>query len=131
MNHELEESAFAAWLDAYKAAWERRDPAAAAALFTLDATYCETPFDPPIEGRQGIAAYWAKAVGGQEDVSFTYEIIACSEDEGVCHWHCAFTALPGGGRVDLDGIFRCRFGEPGRVAGFQEWWHVRVGPPAA
>jgi len=130
MKRGLEESAFAAWLDAYKAAWEKRDPAAAAELFTPDATYRETPFDAPIEGRKGIAAYWAKAVAGQEDVRFSYEIIACAGDEGLCHWHCAFAARPGGGRVDLDGIFRCRFAEAGQVDRFEEWWHVRVASPA-
>lgn len=126
MNHSLEQSTFAAWLDAYKAAWEKRDAAAAADLFTPHATYRETPFDPPTEGRDGIRAYWAEAVARQEDVHFSYEIIACTGDEGLCHWHCAFTARPDGGQVELDGIFRCRFAEPGQVDRFEEWWHVRV-----
>ena len=130
MNSRLEEAAFAAWLDSYKKAWEARDPAAAAALFTPDATYQEAPFDAPVEGAAGIAAYWAKAVAGQKDVSFTYEILACAGDEGLCQWHCAFTASPGGDQVDLDGIFRCRFADSAHVDRFQEWWHVKVQPAA-
>ncbi len=125
MKHGLEEATFAAWLDAYKAAWEARDPAAAAALFTPDATYREMPFDAPIEGTESIAAYWTKAVAGQEDILFTYEIFACASDEGICHWHCAFTGVPGGHKIELDGIFRCRF-DKDRVAAFQEWWHIRL-----
>ena len=133
MTYRLDEAAFAAWLDSYKAAWEARDPAAAAALFTPDATYHEMPFDAPIQGTQGIAAYWAKAVAGQESIFFTYDIFACAGDEGFCHWHCAFTGRPGGERIELDGVFRCRFAEPGQVDRFQEWWHVAVrpGPSAA
>ena len=131
MTVRLDEAAFAAWLDSYKAAWESRDAAAAAALFTPEASYHEMPFDPPIEGREAIAAYWAKAVAGQKDIVFTYEILACSEDEGLCHWHCAFAAVPAGDRIDLDGIFRCRFAGPTQVDRFQEWWHVAVRPAAA
>ena len=128
MSFRLEKAAFAAWLDSYKRAWEARDPAAAAALFTPDASYREMPFEPPIEGAAAIAAYWARAVAGQKDVSFTYEVLACAGDEGLCHWHCAFTADPGGDHVDLDGIFRCRFADPAHVDRFQEWWHVKAVP---
>lgn len=129
MSYRLEGAAFAAWLDAYKAAWEARNPAAAAALFTPDARYHEMPFDAPIEGSDGIAAYWAQAVAGQEDILFTYRILACAGDEGLCHWHCAFTGIPGGEKIDLDGIFRCRFADPALVARFEEWWHIRIVPP--
>ncbi len=126
MTYRLEESAFTAWLEAYKAAWQTRDPAAAAALFTPAASYHEMPFDPPIEGTEGIAAYWAKAVAGQKDVRFTYEILACAGDEGICHWHCAFSGTAGGETIELDGILRCRFADPDHVDRFQEWWHVHV-----
>ena len=129
MSFVLEQAVFASWLDAYKAAWEGRDAVAAAALFTADASYHEMPFDRPIEGADAIAAYWARAVADQRDVRFAYEILARTGDEGLCHWHCAFTAVPGGENIDLDGIFRCRFADQDRVADFQEWWHVRVVTP--
>lgn len=128
MSYCLDEAAFAAWLETYKTAWEQRDPAAATALFTPDASYHEMPFDAPIEGAGAIAAYWANAVAGQRDIRFTSQILSCAGDEGIAHWHCAFTGISGGEQIDLDGIFRCRFAEAGRVAHFQEWWHVRVAP---
>lgn len=128
MSYSLDKSTFVAWLDAYKAAWEARDPEAATALFTADASYHEMPFDAPIEGRKDIAAYWAKAVAGQENIAFTYEVLACSGDAGLCHWHCAFIGSPGGAAIDLDGVFHCRFADSGHVDRFREWWHVRVVP---
>lgn len=124
----LDAAAFAAWLDGYKAAWEGRDAAAAGALFAEDATYRETPYDEPFAGRTAIEAYWAKVTSGQQDIAFTYEVIACTGDEGVAHWHCTFTAAPGGETIDLDGIFRCGFADSGRVRRFEEWWHIRVTP---
>ena len=130
MSWSLDEAAFAAWLDRYKAAWEQRDPGAAAALFTEDASYRETPYDPPFEGRAEIEAYWAKAVGGQCDVRFSAKILACAADRGLCHWHATFTAIEGGATIDLDGIFHCRFADPNLVATFEEWWHLKVTPAA-
>ena len=124
----LSEEEWAAWLDRYKAAWEQRDPAMAGALFTADAVYAETPFDPPFEGRQAIESYWDRTVSGQKDVTFSYEPLGCRGDEGLSRWHAAFTAVPGGASVDLDGIFRCAFADSRTVRRLEEWWHVRVVP---
>src|SRR6185436_2064267 len=49
---------FTQWLRAYQAAWEGRDPAAAAGLFTGDARYFWTPLVPPAQGPRAIAAAW-------------------------------------------------------------------------
>ena len=128
MTYSLTDTAFAEWLEGYRAAWEQRDPALAAALFTEDASYRETPYDEPMQGREAIRDYWARVVAGQKDVRFTYEILACAGAEGVCRWHAAFTGVPGGEAIDLDGIFRCRFADAAHVDRFQEWWHIRILP---
>ena len=126
----IDEAGFAHWLEGYRKAWEERDPAQAGALFTEDASYREAPFDPPMIGRRAIEEYWARVTAGQKHVGFTYEILACRGDEGVSKWHAAFTGVPGGEAIDLDGIFRCRFAEGGLVSELEEWWHIRVVPPA-
>jgi hypothetical protein len=130
MSFELDRHDFARWLEGYREAWERSEPARAAALFTETASYRETPFDPPMEGRAAIEDYWAKAVAGQKDIRFTYEVLACADDVGLCRWHVAFTGVPGGEAIDLDGIFRCRFAEAGLVETFEEWWHIHVTSPS-
>lgn len=130
MTYSIDERAFANWLDRYRQAWEQRDPAAASALFTEQATYRETPYDPPFEGRAEIEAYWAKAVAGQRDVRFTSDILACSGDRGISRWHATFNAVEGGATIDLDGIFLCRFADDSLVAAFEEWWHLKVTPAA-
>ena len=45
---------FGEWLNAYKLAWESGDPGKAAALFTPDVVYEETPFDEPMRGLEAI-----------------------------------------------------------------------------
>jgi len=53
----MDQTKFTDWLDAYKRAWETRDPEAAANLFTANANYHETPFEDPVRGREGIRDY--------------------------------------------------------------------------
>ena len=126
----IDAARFAEWLDGYGRAWEERDPAQAGALFTDEASYRETPFDPPMIGRKAIEEYWARVTAGQKDVRFTHQVLACRGDEGVSRWHAAFTGVPGGEAIDLDGIFRCTFAEDGRVSALEEWWHIRIVPAA-
>ncbi len=120
----------AAWLDRYKQAWETRDPAAAGALFSADASYHEMPFDAPMQCRAAIEAYWARVTAGQANVRFSYEIVASSGDQGVSQWHATFNSVPDGATIDLDGVFVCRFADALTVNALREWWHVRVTPAA-
>lgn len=119
---------FSAWLGRYKSAWETRDPAAAAALFTADAEYHWTPYDPPQRGRDEIAAAWDGAVRGQKDVAFSFEVLAVEGDRGIAHWHTRLTSVPDGEPVELDGIFVTTFAGTGQCRNFREWWHLRGKP---
>ncbi len=129
----MTEAEFAAWLEAYKRAWVEQDPVAAANLFAPDATYREIPFDPPMQGRAEIEAYWRKnVVEAQNDIHFGYEIYAVTGAVGLCRWWCTMTE--NGERVEFDGIFRCVFSGSGvglpLCHTFEEWWHERVVPPS-
>lgn len=127
---ELTEAAFQAWLEGYKTAWENGDPDAVTALFAEDATYRETPFRPAMQGRGEIGDYWcAGARDAQRGVSFGYEVWAVSGAVGVCRWWARFQRVKDGERVELDGVFRCVFGESGEgvplCRSLEEWWHRR------
>jgi hypothetical protein len=111
------------WLGAYKRAWEDRDPVAAADLFTADAAYHETPFDEPSRGRDGIFEYWSDVPRTQRGISFSYEILATTENGGVAHWRASFLRLPADDPVELDGIFLVKLDADGRCTEFREWWH--------
>jgi hypothetical protein len=52
---QLSLAALEAWLARYEQAWEQRDPAQAAALFTDNAPYHDMPFDAPKAGRTASA----------------------------------------------------------------------------
>ncbi len=119
MNHD----ALAAWLDAYKRAWEGRDPDQVVGIFTEDAIYAETPFAAPAVGHDGIRRYWENATGPQRDVSFGYDII--SADPAVVHWTAGFALPAHGNRGQLDGVFHLEFAADGRCSRLREWWFFR------
>jgi hypothetical protein len=62
--------AFESWLNAYRQAWENRDPEAAAAFFTESGTYQVTPFLEPICGRKAIFEYWSEVARTEENAIF-------------------------------------------------------------
>ena len=120
----MKETELRVWLEGYREAWETRDPEAAAALFSRDAGYYETPFLPPARGRDGIRNYWANATRSQSNVSFSYEIVTVAGDRGVARWWAEFTRASSGRRAVLDGIFLLEFDEEGLCRELREWWHM-------
>ena len=122
----LTAAALEGWLARYKEAWEQRDPARAAALFTENAPYHETPFDTPKAGRNGIRDYWATVTADQRDVDFTSSVVAVNGGTGVARWSAKLKSASSGVRVELDGIFVLTFDGGGLCSELREWWHVRT-----
>jgi ketosteroid isomerase-like protein len=115
---------FDAWLRGYQNAWEQRNAQAAADLFTTDAAYYWTPFDAPQRGRTEIAAAWDKAVSGQRDVHFSYEILAVNGAVGIAHWHTKLMAVPANTPFELDGVLVATLTDTQHCREFREWWHT-------
>lgn len=119
------------WLRALGDAWERRDPEAAAALFTDDATYSTDPFTPPRRGRPAVRAYWAGEVAGQRDVRVRFGEPVVSGDRAVAEWWATLRddgADPAGST--LAGIVVLRFAADGRCAALREYWMSSAGTTA-
>jgi hypothetical protein len=113
------------WLERYGRAWADRNPLAAKGLFSPGAEYHETPFDPPFIGREAIGEYWADVPRSQADITFQSRVLAVFDRTGIAHWHAAFTRVPSGRRVELDGVFVLTFDEGGSCTELREWWHRR------
>ena len=122
----LTPAALEAWLARYEEAWEQRDPARAAALFTENAPYHEMPFDAPKAGRGGIRDYWAKVTADQRDVDFTSSVVAVNGKTGIARWNAKLKSASSGVRVELDGVFVLTFDDSGLCSELREWWHVRT-----
>jgi ketosteroid isomerase-like protein len=123
---QLTPAALEAWLGRYEEAWELRDSARAAALFTENAPYHETPFDAPKAGRNGIREYWTTVTADQRGVDFKSEVVAVNGRTGVARWSASLTSASSGARIELDGVFVLTFDENGLCSELREWWHVRT-----
>ena len=119
----MNSDSFKTWLDAYGRAWENRDPQAAVKLFTADATYRETPFDETMCGREAISEYWSNETRAQEDIKFSCEILAVSEQKGIARWKVSLVRIPSKSQVKFDGIFVVYFNAENLCTVFEEWWH--------
>src|SRR6185295_9895301 len=106
---EMDAMDFDHWLKAYQQAWQGRDAAAAAALFSADAEYYWTPLDPPALGPAGVAAAWEGAVSQQRDITFRYEVLAVTATTGIAKWRADFTRLPTQGKVRIEGVLTAEF----------------------
>jgi len=114
--------AFAAWLAAYKQAWETLDAAASVALFSEDALYPISPFSSPLVGRDAITAYWSNVAATQSDVHFDDYILAVTAELGINHGSVSFIRRKTGKLIRLDGIFVVRLNAEGRCLEFRECW---------
>ncbi len=124
---ELTPAAVEAWLARYEQAWELRDSALAAALFTENAAYHEMPFDAPKAGRAGIRDYWATVTADQRDVDFKSHVVAVNGRTAVARWSANLKSASNGMRVELDGIFVLTFESSDLLCSeLREWWHVRT-----
>ncbi len=125
----MPEQPFHDWMAALGAAWEARDPAAAAALFAEDVRYHETPFDEPMVGVEAVRAYWAEVPERQRDVRFGFEVLATTPKGGLARWQAWFERIAADGtRRELDGVVMVELGDDGRCSLLREWWHGRDRP---
>jgi ketosteroid isomerase-like protein len=114
-----------AWLSAYGAAWQRKAPDAAAAIFADDARYYETPYAEPFRGPAGVRDYWSNVTADQRDIEFAADLIGVIGPTAVARWSAKFVLISNGANVELNGIFLLKFDADKRCSELREWWHAR------
>ena len=112
-----------AWLEKYGRAWETRDAKVAGELYAEDGTYQVTPFVEPMRGRAAILEYWTHVAQTEEQVQFSYEILAVTPEQGIARWRASFVIAPGRLQTKLDGIFVLALDGQGKCTRLREWWH--------
>jgi hypothetical protein len=75
------------WLESFGRVWKERDAAAAAAIFTPDASYRNSPFlGEPYVGTEAIEGFWAAAVEHVTSVDFRYGTPVIDGDRVGVEW---------------------------------------------
>ena len=124
-NPALEPGYLQGWLDRYGEAWVSRDADAAAALFSADADYFETPYADAFHGRDGIRGYWSTVTADQRDIEFDAQVLAVDGNVGVAEWSATFVSASTGESIGLDGVFVLEFDADGMCTTLREWWFLR------
>jgi SnoaL-like domain len=114
------------WLDGYVDAWRSNDPAKIEALFTEDAVYAWSPFDPePARGSRAIVEGWLKEPDEPDSWDCHYEPLAVSGEIGIAKGWTRYH--PAGSRPprEFANLFVTRFDTSGRCSEFTEWFMER------
>lgn len=103
------------WVAGYEKGWRGADLDAVARLFTEDARYRRSPYDPPQVGHEAIRAFWV-----DDELAFTVDAqpVAIEGDTAVVRLEVRY-----GDPVTQEyrDLWVLRFASDGRVADFEEW----------
>jgi predicted SnoaL-like aldol condensation-catalyzing enzyme len=113
------------WAETYRRAWEQRDSAAAAALFTPDATYRSNIFEDPHEGHDGIAGYWSNVTAAQTDTKVRMGRPFLDGDRVAVEFWTNMKV--DGADVTLPGCLLLDFTDDGLCRRLREYWHFQPG----
>lgn len=122
-----------AWITGYERAWRTAGTEALNGLFTEDASYRLTPFEPPIVGLAAIAEMWeAERRGPDERFALSSEIVAIERYIAVARLEVRYEDPSPQQYRDL---WIISFAFDGRCQAFEEWpfWpgQPHVAPRAA
>ena len=115
-----------AWVAEYEQAWHAGDTGAVARLFTEDAVYLTTPYDPARVGHSSIEEFWTVDEGRE----FTVEAspVAVQDDTAVVRLVVTYLQDEPQEYTDL---WVLQFADDGRVARYEEWPFWPGGPRSA
>ena len=109
-------------VDLYIRAWVEQDTDLIGTIFTDTATYHERVFEPPIQDRDGIRAYWKnKVVESQSSIKCKLLNLYLDGDTAIVEWEAEFDDLIQKVRKRIREVAILVF-EGRRVASLREYW---------
>lgn len=102
------------WVARYERAWHEDDASAVPALFTQDARYLRSPYEPPLVGHGAIAGFWS------DPTPFTMSAVpvAVALPDAVVRVEVRYG---GDEPQEYRDLWVLRFADDGRVEHFEEW----------
>jgi SnoaL-like domain len=119
MGQVIDRALVGQWLTGYEAAWRTPGTEGLAGLFTGDATYLKSPYEPPVTGLDAIKRMWDEEREGPDEVfTIATDILAVDDPTAVVRAEVIYGDPPAQEYRDLWVI---RFAGDGRCAWFEEW----------
>ena len=104
------------WVDEYERAWRDSDREAVVRLFSDDAAYRASPYEPSKIGHDAIKAFWLDDAG--KAFGMTADVLAVDGDVAVVRVDVVYNGPP---EEEYRDLWVLRFAGDGRVADFEEW----------
>lgn len=114
---------FQAWLEAYLRPQEQRSAEKIPEVFAEDGVYWYGPYYEPRRGVQAIYDHHKNALSHQEDLHYSYEILATTDACGIAKFNLELRDLMAGEPNRYEGIFLVYLDQDNRCTLFQEWYH--------
>ncbi len=107
------------WVASYERAWRTPGTTTLPGLFTDDASYQTSPWEPPLTGIDAIGELWeAERVSPDETFTVGAEVVAIEGDTAVVRVQVDYERAESGRWRDL---WVLRFATDGRCTHFEEW----------
>ncbi|MGY1730564.1 YybH family protein [Geodermatophilus sp. SYSU D01045] len=112
----MDRAGVARWVAGYERAWREGDVAGVARLFTDDARYRRSPYEPSEVGHAAIQAFWREDEG--RTFTVTAEPVAVDGRDAVVRLEVRYgDPAP----QEYRDLWVLRFADDGRVEDFEEW----------
>jgi ketosteroid isomerase-like protein len=107
------------WLAGYEAAWRAPGTSGLAGIFTADASYRHSPYEPPVVGLDAISRMWDEDRDGPDEVfALATEIVAVDGPTAVVRAEVRYGDPV---RQEYRDLWLMRLGDDGRCSWFEEW----------
>ncbi len=121
----MNKSALEDWLKKLGNAWSKRDPKAAASLFSKDCRYYEAALEKPCKSWNDILSLWLVVPKNQKGIKFSFKLLSTSGNTAVANWKVTRTLIPGNEKQQIDGIFQISLNDKGLCTFFKQWRTVK------
>jgi SnoaL-like domain len=119
MRQVIDRAVVGQWLAGYEAAWRAPGTESLATLFTIDATYSQSPYEQPVTGLDAIKRMWEEE-RESPDEAFTLatDIVAVDDPTAVVRAEVSYGDPP---HQEYRDLWVIRFASDGRATWFEEW----------
>jgi hypothetical protein len=119
----MTESDFKDWLEKYLRPQEQRSADKIKEIFAEDGVYWWGPYGEPRHGVDAIYEHHRNALSHQEDIHYSYDILATTEDYGLARFYLKIKDQHPGAPNRYEGIFMVHLNNEKKCTLFEEWYN--------
>lgn len=129
LNYVTDRATVSRWLAGYEESWRTPGTEGLRELFTNDATYLQSPYEPPVTGLDAIGRMWEEERDGPGEVfTLVTDILAVDGPTAVVRAQVWYGDPP---RQEYRDLWVIRLAGDGRCGWFEEWPYWPERPYAA